>query len=433
MADPIASSTLPRAAPLGFWTATALVVGNMIGSGLFLLPSALAVYGSASFLGWACSGVGALLLAAVFARLSQLYPHSGGPYTFARAAFGDAIGFIVGWSYWISVWSAIPAIAIAFAGYAGAVFPALTATPLRSTVTAVITLLACVLVNARGLRTAGGLQLLTTGFKVGVLVIFAAAGLLLADPAHFRPFNPSQQPLWQVTAATSALTLWAFMGLESATIPAGAVANADRTVPRATLAGTAIAIVITIAACTAVAGMVPADLLKASASPFTDAISRLLGDSAAIAVSVLAAVACLGALNGWVLMLGQMPQAIARDGLFPAFFARGSARGVPVIGLAAGAVLATILIAANYQASLVSLFTWAILLSTAACLLPYLVCALALVTLEPRRLWLRLAGVAAAIYTALALAGAGREALAWGAGLVAGGVPLYLWQRYRTQ
>ena len=101
---------------IGLWTATALVVGNMIGSGLFLLPSSLAPYGAASALGWSISAVGALLLAAVFARLGQLRPAaSGGPYAFAQAAFGDGVGFIVAWCYWISIWSAVPAIARAAA------------------------------------------------------------------------------------------------------------------------------------------------------------------------------------------------------------------------------------------------------------------------------------------------------------------------------
>jgi basic amino acid/polyamine antiporter, APA family len=415
---------------IGLWTATALVVGNMVGSGLFLLPSSLAPYGAASLLGWGISTVGALLLAAVFARLGQLRPAaSGGPYAFARLAFGGATGFVVAWCYWISIWSAVPAIAIALTGYAGMLLPALTATPLRATACSIVFLWICTLFNIAGLRTAGGVQLLTTLLKVAGLLLFALAALLWFEPpavAQPVPFNPSGASLLQVAVATSALTLWAFLGLESATVPAGAVHDPQRTVPRATLLGTAIAILVTIAACGAVMRLVPAEKLASSAAPFAEAMRLLLGDAAGQVVSVLAAVTCLGALNGWVLMLGQLPLAVARDGLFPRLFARVDANGTPLAGLLVGAVLSSLLVIANYNASLVSVFTASILLSTAASLLPFLVCALALLKLERERPLLSITAALAAIYAAYALFGTGAQALRWGAGLLLAGLPCYL-------
>lgn len=417
---------------IGLWTATALVVGNMIGSGLFLLPSSLAPYGTASALGWSISAVGALLLAAVFARLGQLRPAaSGGPYAFAQAAFGDGVGFIVAWCYWISIWSAVPAIAIALTGYAGSLLPAATATPARSAACSIVILWICTFFNIAGLRTAGGVQLLTTLLKVAALVVFALAGLLWFDPpaaAAPAPLNPSGESLAQVAFATSALTLWAFLGLESATVPAGAVRDAERTVPRATLLGTAIAIAVTIAACSAVLRLVPAQTLANSPAPFAEAVRLLLGDGAGKVVAVVAAVTCLGALNGWVLMLGQLPLAVARDGLFPGVFGQVGADGTPRLGLLIGATLSSLLVLANYHASLVSLFTWAVLLSTAASLLPFLICALALLKLERGRPALRPVAALAALYAAYALAGTGAQALRWGAVLLLAGLPFYLWQ-----
>lgn len=423
---------------IGLWTATALVVGNMIGSGLFLLPSSLAPYGAASALGWAVSGVRSLLLAAVFARLGQLRPGaSGGPYAFAQAGFGDAVGFVVAWCYWISIWSAVPAIAIALTGYAGNLVPALTATPARAAACAIVTLWICTLFNLGGLRTAGGVQLVTTLIKVAALVLFALAGLFWFEPAAVASatpvFNPSGNSLVQVAFATSALTLWAFLGLESATVPAGSVHDAERTVPRATLLGTAIAIVVTIAACSAVMRLVPAAALANSSAPFADAVRQLLGDAAARVVALVAAITCLGALNGWVLMLGQLPLAVARDGLFPAAFGQVDANGTPRTGLLLGAVLSSVLVLANYHASLVSLFTWAILLSTAASLLPFLICALALLRLERGRPLLSLVALLAALYAAYALAGTGTQALLWGAGLLLAGLPFYLGLRWRRR
>ncbi|HVH36633.1 MAG TPA: amino acid permease [Tahibacter sp.] len=432
-----AASSSAASAPrsIGLWTATALVVGNMIGSGLFLLPSSLAPYGGASALGWTISTIGALLLAATFARLGQCVPAaSGGPYAFARTAFGDATGFVVAWCYWISIWSAVPAIAIALTGYAGAVMPSLTATPLRAALSAVVFLWLCIAFNLRGLRTAGGVQLITTALKVVALAAFAFAGLVLVAPASSAaaaPFNPSGQSLLQVALATSALTLWAFLGLESATVPAAAVRDPQRTVPRATLLGTAVAIAITIAACSAVLRLVPPESLASSGAPFVDAVRRLLGEGAGEVVAVVAALTCLGALNGWVLMSGQLPLAIARDGLFPAVFARTDANGTPTAGLLIGGALSSLLVVANFNASLVGLFTWAILLSTAASLLPFLVCALALLKLQ--RDQPRPAAIAslAALFAAYALVGTGTQALAWGTVLLAAGLPVYAWMRRR--
>ena len=430
-------SASESAAPsIGLATATALVVGNMVGSGLFLLPSALAPFGASSALGWTISTIGALLLAAVFARLGQIRPAiSGGPYAFAHAAFGDTTGFVVAWCYWISIWSAVPAIAIAFTGYLGALVPALTETPLRSAGTSVLVLWLCTVFNISGLRTAGGVQLVTTLVKVGALVAFALAGLAWvgadASTAAPRPFNPSDQSLLAVAMTTSALTLWAFLGLESATVPAGAVRDPERTVPRATLVGTAIAILVTIGACSAVMRLVPPESLATSGAPFVDATRLLLGDAAGRVVAVVAAITCLGTLNGWVLMLGQLPRAVARDGLFPPLFAREDANGTPREGLLFGAVLASVLVCANYSASLVHLFTWAILLSTAASLLPFLVCAAALIRLERDRPWMLAVAAFALVYAAYALVGTGAEALTWGAALLAAGLPLYLWQRRR--
>ncbi|HSX61223.1 MAG TPA: amino acid permease [Tahibacter sp.] len=422
-------------ATIGPWTAVALVVGNMIGSGLFLLPSSLAPYGAASALGWAISTAGALLLAATFARLGRVLPAaSGGPYAFARAAFGDAVGFVVGWCYWISIWSAVPAIAIALTGYAGACAPPLTATPGRAAICAIAFLWLCTLFNIAGLRTAGGVQLATTALKVGALVLFAAAAFLLVEPAPVAaaaPFNPSDKSLLGVALTTSALTLWAFLGLESATVPAGAVRDPQRTVPRATLLGTAVAIAVTIAACSAVLHLVPADSLATSAAPFVDATRRLLGDAAGYVVAAIAAVTCLGALNGWVLMLGQLPLATARDGLFPAVFARTDADGTPRAGLLIGATLSSLLVIANYNASLVSLFTWSILLSTAASLLPFLVCALALLRVERARGVYGIVALLAAAFAAYALVGTGTQALQWGAALLAASVPVYVILRIR--
>ncbi|HSR65884.1 MAG TPA: amino acid permease [Xanthomonadaceae bacterium] len=415
--------------PLGLWSATALVVGSMIGSGVFLLPASLAPYGAASLLGWGVTLCGALLLALTFARMAGRWPQTGGPYVYARNVFGELPGFVVAWSYWVSIWCANAAIAVAFAGSIGAIFPALTATPLRSAACALGALWACSAVNLAGVREAGRMQLLTTVLKFVPLVLFGGIALWFTDAHHYVPFNRSGAPLPQVANATVALTLWAFLGLEAATVPAGSIHDAQRTVPRATVLGTLLAGVATILACTAVLGLLPGDALANSQAPMADAARALWGPAAGIALAVVAAISTFGALNGWVLISAQVPLAAATDGLLPARFARVDARGTPVFGVLASSVLATLLVFANYSQSLVQLFTFSILLSTAATLLPYVVGSAAWLWRGPARH--RVASALALAYGLYALAGTGGESLLWGSALVLAGVPVYWWNRRR--
>ena len=421
------------ARPLGVWSATALVVGNMIGSGVFLLPAALAPFGAASLLGWALSTVGALLLALAFADLGRRYPISGGPYTFSRIAFGDFTGFLMAWCYWISTWCAVAAIAVAFTGSMTSLLPEWLGTPARAAACSLAVLWLCTACNLAGVRSAGIAQLVTTILKLLPLIAIVALGATAMRGAAFRPFNPSPHGLLNVTTMSAALALWALLGFESATVPAEHVADAERTVPRATLIGIVIAALVTVAACTVVLGLVPLDRLKDSPAPFADAAEALWGAWGSVAMAAAMAVSCLGALNGWILIQGQIPFAAARDGLFPRPFARVDARGTPRIGLVVGSVLASLLVCTNYNGSLVSVFTSAALLATAACLLPYLLTAAAFWKLEgtfaERAAWRKPVAALGLVYSIWALIGTGSVVLLWGTGLLLAGLPVYYWMR----
>ncbi len=413
--------------PLGLWSATALVIGSMIGSGVFLLPASLAPYGAASLLGWGVTLCGAMLLALTFARLAAKWPHTGGPYVFAREGFGDASGFTVAWSYWISTCCGNAAIAVAFASSIGAIFPALTATPLRSAGCALGALWLCSAVNLAGVRETGRMQVVTTVLKLFPLLLFGGIALWFVDGSHYRPFNPSGESLPNAVQATVALTLWAFLGLEAATVPAGAIHDPARIIPRATLFGTLLAGIATILACTAVLGLLPADVVKSSQAPMADAASSVWGTAAGIGIAAVAAVSCFGSLNGWVLVAAQIPLAAARDDLLPQRFARLNRNGTPAFGIVVSSALSSALVLANFTHSLVQLFTFSILLSTAAILLPYVVSTAA---------WLRrgdgsgrMTAALALLYSLYALIGTGSESLLWGGALVLAGLPVYSWRK----
>ncbi|MCZ7652871.1 MAG: amino acid permease [Thermoanaerobaculia bacterium] len=439
MSEPSQGST--RVEALGLWTLTSLVVGNMIGSGVFLLPASLAPYGGVSFLGWLVTAGGSMAIGLVFARLARRMPAAGGPYAYTREAFGDFAGFLVGWGYWISSWSAVAAIAVAMVGYLGDLVPAVKATPVAAAGSAIVAIVLLTAVNVAGVRQAGLMQLATTVIKILPLVAVALFGLSRFDAANFQPFNPTGGSLFAAVQACLTLTLWAFLGLEAATVPAGDVRDARRTIPRATLLGIAIAATLYIAATAAVMGMVPRETLAQSTAPFADAARAIWGSGAGTLVALGAFVSCFGALNGWILVASQVPMAIARHGLFPAFFARLSPRGTPALGLALSSTLACLLVVANYTKALVAMFTGMILLSTLASLIPFVFCAMADLQLTARArarggreplAWGFAIAAVAFVYGLVATAGSGQETVFWGFLTLMCGIPFYVLARWRS-
>jgi APA family basic amino acid/polyamine antiporter len=415
---------------IGFWMAVALVMGNMIGSGIFLLPASLSSYGAIGLLGWIVSAVGSIFLALVFARMSRAHPAAGGPYAFTRMAFGDLAGFLVAWGYWLSICSGNAGIALACIGYLEPLIPQLVREPLIASALAVIAVWIVTLVNIRGIREAAQLQLVTTILKIIPLVLIAGAVFVAFNADHFTVTVSGARAIGGQLSTAAALTFWAFGGLESATIPAGSVANPERTIPRATMIGTVITAVLYIAATVGVMSIVPPDVLKTSTAPFADAARGLFGNWAAGAVAAGAAIACFGCLNGWVLIAGQMPLAIARDGLFPRAFARVSERDSPVLALIVSSTLTTALLALNATRGLVDLFTFMILLGTLSTLVPYAFSSMAAFLIDRRAS--RRAGVIAMLafgYSLWMIGGSGPEVVYWGFLLLLCGLPVYVWVR----
>jgi APA family basic amino acid/polyamine antiporter len=422
---------------LGFWMCVALVVGNSIGSGVFLLPASLVPFGVNSIIAWGFTASGAIALAIVFARLSRAFPQAGGPYAYVHVAFGPLLAFVVAWGYWISIWVGNVSIATAAVSYISPLMPWIAAQPGASAGATLLLLWLLTFVNWYGIKASGWVQGVTTVLKILPLLAVGALGLIslhaggTAAPM-LAPFSISG-----VTAAAT-LTLWALLGLESATIPADKVANPGRTIPIATLLGTVITALICAIACTTVLLLVPPATLSQSNAPFVDLAVQYWGMGAGRLVAVFAAISAFGALNGWILLQGELPRAMAIRGEFPRIFARESVHNTPGFGLCFGSALATLLILANYQKSMVSVFTFMILLSTTACLVLYALSSAALLRLQwtrqlgaPRRgtVPLAIVGILATAYSLWAIVGAGAEAVLWGAALLLLGVPLYYWFR----
>jgi APA family basic amino acid/polyamine antiporter len=429
---------------LGLWMCVALVVGNTIGSGIFLLPAALAPFGLNSLLAWLATSFGAVMLACVFSGLGNAFPEEEGSYGYVRMAFGDLAAFVVAWGYWIAIWVGNAAIATGSISYLGNLVPAL-ASPTLAAVTTVVVVWLLTAVNLLGVRAAGGLQVVTTVLKLLPLLAIAAMGLVL-----FFSHDPRLD--WQAAKAVplsaggvtsaAALTLWALLGFESAAVAAKRVRDPRRTIPLATVIGTLVVSGIYILSCTAVMFLLSPEALAKSGAPFADVAARLWGSEAGHAIAAFAAISGLGALNGWILLSGEVPFRLAQRGVFPKVFARETSRHVPAFALCASSVLVTLLVLLNLGKSTIDVFTFMLLLSTTSTLALYLTCSVGLLVLARRGAlgalgahvrWLVLAGALGALYSLWTLYGAGAEALLWGLVLFAAAVPVFYLMRRQAR
>jgi len=411
----------------------------MIGSGIFLLPASLALYGGISMLGWLFSGMGALLLALVFGRLSRILPKVGGPYAYTREGYGDFAGFLVAWGYWVSLWTANGAIAVTFTSYLSVFFPILARSQVAVVVTSLTAIWLLTWVNSRGTVTSGKVQFIFTILKLVPLILIGFVGIFLIDFNHFTPFNLSTESDFSAITATATLTLWALLGMESATIPADDVKDPSSTIPKATILGTLLVIVVYLFSSFAVFGLIAPGELQNSTAPFADAAFKIWGSWGKYMVSLGAIAATFGALNGWILLQGQVPMAIARDNLFPSVFKKTNKRGSPVLGLIISSVLISISVAATSSKGLVSMYTFMILLGTITMLVPYLFCSLSEIlilykmkSLNKAKLTKSLViGIPAFLFSMWAISGSTMEPVFYGLLLLMSGVPIYVWAKIK--
>jgi APA family basic amino acid/polyamine antiporter len=421
---------------LGLWTTTSLVLGNMIGAGVFLMPATLAGIGGISLLGWVCAAFGAFLLAKVFANLSRLVPAAeGGPYAYSQKGLGDFAGFLVAWGYLVSVWFTNAAIAVSFISALSTFIPILATHPLIAVIAGLATIWLLTWINTLGILTSGKVQLVTTILKVVPLVLIGIGGLFFIHWDNFLPLNISGSSNFTAITQATTLAFFAFLGVECATIPSGSINDSANTVARATMLGTLLATFVYIMSTISVMGMIPIAKLQHSLTPFADAAEIIYGSSAKYWVSAGIAIAAFGALNGYILIQGQLPYAIAKDKLFPQVFMKLNANGVPAFGLAISSILVSVFMCMNYTKGLVDQFKFLILLSTLSALIPYLFSTAAYLIIRLKNKF----DSSKVLYAAITLAGlsflffmwmvygTGQETVFWGFLLTISSIPIYIW------
>ena len=409
---------------LGLTMCTALLVGNTIGAGSMKMPA------------WLITTIGCIFIAWVFAGLARSFPEDDGPYAYTARAFGGGIAFVLMWCYWVSTWATNAVLATGVVGYLTFFFPVLSVNRPLAALTSVSLVWLFVLINVRGARTAGGVQVLTTALKLvplfGIIALGAWAFLAPhAQPVVHRPPTPTS--LSGVLAA-STLALYAMLGVESAAMPAARVKDPARTIPRATFIGTLLVAAIYICVCLVPMLLIPQAELAASNAPFADLVARFLGPGYGKLLAAFVIVSGLGCLNGWTLILGELTVSFARHGGFPRWLGKVNAHQAPTRAFILTGILASLMMVTNYNDSMAKAFTFLSVVVTAANLPIYIGCALAVLVLWRRgqiphpgareSRWV-VAAFLAAVYCVWASIGIGGDSLLWALALCGSGVLVY--------
>jgi basic amino acid/polyamine antiporter, APA family len=417
---------------MGFWSATSLVAGSQIGTGIFLLPASMAILGSVGLCSWLITATGGILLALIFARLCAHHPKTGGPHIFIEQAFGKHFGFFAAWTYWVISWLSTPVVVLSIVNYLSPFLGPLS--PFSHLILQLGILSLMTGLNLLGARSAGKAEFIFTLLKLLPLVLVPIASLFFLNPSHFLPFNPTSHSLFGALNAGALLTLWGFVGVESATTPAESVENPQKTLPRAIITGTLIVAGVYILSSLAIMGVVPPETLKQSSAPFADASQSIFGGNWSLVISLATSIVCLGTLNAWVLTSGQIALGAAQSGYFPRFFISKNRHGAPKWGLILSSLGMVPVLLLTLQQDRMTQINSIIDVSVTAFLFIYTLSTLSYLRLfwkkeQKKKTATLILGIASLTFCSWALYASGIKMVALAMCIPLSGLPLYLWKK----
>ena len=430
----------PQNEKIGLFSATSLIIGNIIGAGIFVLPASLGKFGSISILGWIFTASGSLILAKIFSNFSKMISgQNGGPYLYTKVVLGDFLGFLVAWGYWISCWVNNAAIAVAIVSALSFFIPELNKNPILASITGLSFIWFFTFTSSRGVKSSAKIQIFTTIAKLIPLLFIIIFGLFFFDSTIFPNFNITDKSNLEILPIVSVITLYAFLGLESASIPAANIKKPEKNIPIATMTGTLISTFVYIFGTVVLFGILPNDILINSPAPFAEAGNLIGGKYAGYFISAGAAVSAIGALNGWILITSYMPMTLAKDKLFPKILTKKNKKGFPVVSLVLGSILTSIVMSMNFTEGLVSRFEFLILLTTLSTLIPYLFVSIAYLTYFLKKKFSvnilykkQIIAILGILYSCWAIFGSGKESVFYGTILLLIGVPVYITMKKKT-
>ena len=387
-AAPVDDARSPRnedkARSLGLTSATGLVIGSIVGTGVFTMPAVLAGAGTMGILVLGIVAVGAMLLAVLFGQLTKRIPNSdGGLYAYSRHEFGDFAGYLVGWCYWIQSWAGNAAIVASWVFYVDALFGIDNPTGMENWGIALVGLWVPALVNLAGIRQMAWFQNVTVVLKFMPLLFVGIVGWFFVDSAQFGDFNASGGSLYTGIGIAAGVALFSFIGVEAAAVTAKRVKNPRTNVGRASLIGTGLSALLYVLVTAAVMGLVPHDTLVNTGSPFVDAFQSIFSNSAWAGkfIAAVAVVSGIGALNGWTLIVTETSRAMANDHLFPHPFGWTDRHDTAWFGILVGTALPSLLMLWRYTSSSgLTVFTYLVNLTVVTVAIPYFFSAIAQLT-----------------------------------------------------
>ena len=360
---------------LGLQSSTALVIGSIIGTGVFTMPAVMAGAGTSSIITLAVIALGAVLLGVLFGQLTKRVPNvDGGLYAYSRHEFGDFAGFLTAWCYWITCWAGNAAIVASWVLYVESLFGIENPSAWVNWGIALTGLWVPALINLAGLKQMAWVQNVTVVLKFAPLLFVGVIGWFFVSADNFGPFNASGGSLYDGIGIAAGVALFSFIGVECASIAAGRVRNPRVNVGRASVLGTAASGLLYITVTAVVMGLVPHDQLVTDGAPFVAAFQTMFGGAGWIgkAVALVAVISGLGALNGWTLVTAEMPLAAARDGMFPRSFAKVDRQGTPWFGIIVSTIVASVLMGWSYSGETgLKVFTYLVYLSVVTVAIPY--------------------------------------------------------------
>lgn len=427
---------------LGLMAASAIVVGNMIGSGIFTSPQSLAQVSSPSItlLAWVITGVGSVLLALSFANLGTKYPTSGGPIVYTHKAFGEFTAFLTAWTFWIGSWIGNAAIITAIIRYLTPFIPSLRTNSLLSFALSSLFLWIFTYINYKGVKGAGFVSIVTTVLKLGVIFIFMIIAFWGFNPDYLNTYASSDVTGLGALPAAIAVTLWSFIGLESAAISGGEIKNPEKNIKRSTFLGTLFAAVIYIFLSVLAMGGATQAELALSEAPLAYIIDNITGATwGGMFISMGIVISAAGATSGWILTTARLSYAAGEDNLFPKFFSKIHPKyNTPYVSLIISSLCTNLLLSLNYVSSLTTAFDFMINLATLAFIPAYAftACAEILLTFKGehhltlgRFLKHSFFSLLAFFYAIYIIYGSGSEAAMWVFLLMFTGIPLYVYKK----
>ncbi|KQZ87831.1 MULTISPECIES: putrescine-ornithine antiporter [unclassified Pseudomonas] len=400
---------------------TMLTAVNMLGSGIVLLPSKLAEVGAISILSWLVTATGSLALAYAFARCGMLSRKTGGMGGYAEYAFGKAGNYLTNYTYGLSLLIANVAISVTAVGYIQELFD-LRLDSLQVGLATIALLWMTTFANFGGARITGRIGAVTVWGVIAPVLLVSTIGWFWFDSSiYVAGWNPHDKSWFEAAGASVAITLWAFLGLESACANSDAVENPERNVPIAVLGGTLGAAVIYILSTNVIAGIIDNPELAASTAPFGLVFAKMFTPAVGNIVMGLLVLACIGSLLGWQFTIAQVYKSSADTGYFLPIFARTNKAGTPIAGMLILLAVQTALGLFTIDPNLSNQFDTLVNLAVVTNLVPYILSMAALMAIQKARgvparkaLTTNIVAWVASAYSYLALFSSGEQALMLG-------------------